>query len=109
MLNENILKILKENHQILESIKQMENFEVLIKKLSYNELKNLKLYYPDFINIDINSETDVDNQNLNQKDSSIIFCFTFVKNENSKKYEKIKKIKIYVDELKEVVLKILQN
>ena len=81
MLNENILKVLKENQQILELIKEKENFEVLIKKLSYNELKNLKLYYPDFIEISIDSETNLDKENINLKSLSSVICFTFVKNE----------------------------
>ncbi len=80
------------------------------KKLSFNELKNLKLYYPDFIEINTNSETNINSLDLNEKNLSSILCFTFVKNEKtSKKYEKIKKIKIYIDELKEEIIKILEN
>jgi len=110
MLNENNLKVLKENQQVLELIKKKENFEVLIKKLSSNEIKDLKFFYPDFIENDFNSERKVNDNNLNQEIIQSIICFTFVKNEyNSKKYDKIKKIKIYIDELKEKIIKILQN
>ena len=110
MLNEETLKILKRSPQVLEIIKGTENLEVLVKILSYKELKNLKLQYPDFFDLDINLKVDIDNLTLDEQNTSTIICLTLVKNDTaSKKYDKIKKIKIYIDKLKGEITKILQN
>ncbi|MFX1256867.1 MAG: hypothetical protein ACFFAN_03330 [Promethearchaeota archaeon] len=105
MIPQNIFKTLKKNHQFKEFIKNIEDFEILIKKLNLNEIQRLSLEYPDLLKLKI------DDQAIKaQKKFPSIFCITLIKkNFNVNNYMKINKIKVYLDELNEKIIKILHN
>ena len=98
MISEKIINILKENSQFNDFIKDIENFEVLIKELNQDDIKRLSFEYPELL------------KQINIKVSESISSITFIKNSSEvKNHFKLKKFKFYIDELDGKILKILQN
>ena len=110
MINQNIIQILKKNSKLKDFLENAVDFEVLTKNLNLNEIKRLNLEYPDLLKL--KTDKQMKGILLSEKDDDItsILCITIVKNDiHVKNYEKLKKIKVYFDESKENIIKILQN
>ena len=95
MISEKLINILKLNTQFNDFVDDIENLEVLIKKLNRDDIKRLTTEYPAL---------------LKQKDVESILCITFIKNNSeAKNYDKLKKFKVYFDNLNEKTIKILKS
>jgi len=106
MISQNFINILKENTKIKEFFDQKEDFEIIIKKLSNDEIKRLLIEYPNLLEI---GKSKGKNKVTLGTTRSII-CFTVVKrNLDSKNYVKLRKFKVYFDELNGKIIKILKN
>ena len=78
-------------------VNNIEKFEILFKRLTHVDIERLAIEYPNLLN-----------QNVYQNSS--IICLTLIKRDISKEnYTRLKKIKIYIDEKNEKVLKIMQS
>ena len=110
MINQYFIQILKMSSNLRDFLENAENFEVLTKRLNLDEIKRLSLEYPDLLKL--KTDKQMKGILLSEKDDDItsILCITIVKNDiHVKNYEKLKKIKVYFDESKENIIKILQN
>ena len=98
MISQKLTKILKENAQFNDFIRNVEDFEVLVKELNHDDLKRLSDEYPALLEL-----KDV---KIHESISSI----TFIKNSREvKNYVKLRKFKIYFDNSNEKILKILRS
>ena len=110
MLSQNILKILKENNPFKDFFLDCKDFEVLIKKLSIDDIQRINKISPDFLKPKSEVHKDNNIDFIFKKNISSIICLTLVRNDlKKKKYDKLRKIKIYFDESSEKIIKILQN
>ena len=97
MISQNILNVLNMNSQFKKFVEEIKDFKILTKKLNSEEIKRVYLEYPNLLP-------------KIREDISSIICITLVKNNlDHRNYEKLKKIKFYIDETNENILKILEN
>ena len=110
MISQKILNLLKNNNQIKEFFSDNKDIEILFKKLNQSEIKRLSIEYPNLLDLK-NQYEEIKKQTIKTKDKeSPILCLTLIKCDNSiKNYMKLKKIKLYIDEMDEKIIKILQN
>ena len=110
MITQNILNSLKENSKIEQFLNDFEDYEILYKKLNEDEIKRLSLGYHNFLELE-NINHIIKKQKSKTKESyPSILCLTLIKSDiNVDNYVKLKKIKIYIDELTNKIYKILQN
>lgn len=110
MLNHNFIQILKMNSKLKNFLENVKDFEVLTKKLNLNEIKRLLFEYPDMLNLKIDRQMKGEKLNEKDEDFPSLLCITIVKNDlRVKNYTKLKRIKLYIDESNENIIKILQN
>lgn len=110
MINLNFIQILKMNSKLKNFLENVKNFEVLTKKLNLNEIRRLLLEYPDMLKLKIDRQMKGEKSNKNDENFPSLLCITIVNNDlRLKNHTKLKKIKIYIDESNENIIKILQN
>ena len=110
MLNQNFIQILKLNSKLKNFIDNAKDFEFLTKKLNLNEINRLLFEYPDMLKLKIDRQMKGEKLNEKDEDFPSLLSITIVKNDlRVKNYTKLKKIKIYIDESNERIIKILQN
>ena len=110
MIHHNLYKILHNNTQISDFLTETESFEILVKRLNHDEIYKLNDEYPFFIKKNTNNHKAKKNQVTENESFQFLSCITIVKHDiNIKNYVKLKKIKIYIDELNERIIKILEN
>ena len=98
MISQKILNILHKNSQFYDFMRNVEDFNVLVKQLNKNEIKRLTDEYPALL---VQKEL---------KNYESILCITLIKNNREvKNHFKLRKIKVYVDEIDEKIIKILKN
>jgi len=103
MDTQNFLKILKDSFQIKEFLKNSETHEILIKELSYNDNERILLEY-------LQLTKDLNLNKPNNKKSIPILCLTLVKQDfNKKNFSGLKKLKLYISEINQKILKVLEN
>jgi hypothetical protein len=89
-----LLNILKNIPKISKFLEKNDNIEIILKRLTPKDIERLSLEYP----------------NLLESSIQLISCLTLVKNEvNEQGYKNVKKIKVYIDEINEIPVKILEN
>ena len=104
MMSEKILAILRKDSRINEFLDNIEDFEILYKKLNFNDIKRLSLEYPNFFNLNVVQKSEISEGKIS------IGCLTLIKHKSyAQNFNKLKKIKIYVNEINEEIIKILQN
>jgi len=80
------------------------------KNLTYKEFLEISEEYPIFENFNIKEKKNEKKQYDINQNKFPISCITFVRNDKGKdNYIKLKKIKIYIDNLNNKIIKILQN
>ncbi len=110
MISQDILKSLKKNNEFLEFCNDISNIRVLSKRLYPEQLKRLSIEYPGFLTIEKNEFLNLNQKIENDKKMPSFLCLTLIKNDiKIDNYIKLKKIKIYVNEINEEIIKILQN
>jgi hypothetical protein len=110
MIHQKIFNIIKESDQIKDFFIDANDVDVLIKKITINELKALYIEYPNLLKIVNNNKIKIKYRSDNNEISPLILCLTFIKRDfNMKNYIKLKKIKLYIDEMNEKIVKILKN
>jgi len=98
MISQNLTKILKDNPQFNDFMRDVEDFEVLVKELNQDDIKRLSNEYPALLGL-----KDV-------KIHESISCITFIKNSPEvKNYVKLRKLKVYFDNSNEKIIKILRS
>ena len=98
MISQKLTKILKEDPQFNDFIRNVEDFEVLVKELNQDDIKRLSTEYPVLL------------KQENIKVSESISCITVIKNSpEAKDYVKIKKFKVYFNNSNEKIIKILRS
>ncbi len=103
MLSQKLIEILKDNDQIRRFLKDIKNFDILIRELNQDEINRLTKEY---------STLFIEDIKIKKKKGSKknIRSITIVRRDNNMdNYIKIKKIKLYLDEETEKIIKILQN
>lgn len=109
MIPVRILNKLKEKNEVYNFIENTDDFEVLVKRLNLGEIKRIASEYPELLKIPLNQITNNDTISKTY-DIKKIISFTLVKNDlDNKNIVKLKKIKFYIDELNDNIIKILQN
>ena len=109
MIPVRVLNKLKEKNEIYNFIENTNDFEVLVKRLNLGEIKRIASEYPELLEIPLNQITNNDTISKTY-DIKKIICFTLVKNNlDNKNIVKLKKIKFYIDELNDNIIKILRN
>jgi hypothetical protein len=110
MVIQKVLTILKKNPQFKEFLNQIENFEIFYKNLSIDEIKRLKLEFPDLLKSEIQEQMFNGHKSNNLEIQRSIYCLTLVrKDKNENNYIKLKKIKFYIDVFNQKIIKIFQN
>ena len=110
MIPQNIFNILKKNSQVFEFLNGNVRFEVLFKKLDYDELERLFNEYPYLLQQESNTlKTNLSQRKKEIKTQSILSITLVRRDMESSNYTKLRKIKLYFDELNGKILKILQN
>jgi len=109
MIPVRILNKLKEKNEVYNFIENTDDFEVLVKRLNLGEIKRIASEYSELLKIPLNQITNNDTISKTY-DIKKIISFTLVKNDlDNKNIVKLKKIKFYIDELNDNIIKILQN
>ncbi len=94
-----IMEILEENKKIKKYLKDVKDFDLVVKILTPKDLQILTTEYPDLINWDFEHQT-----------KEGIFCITIAKPDEKKlNYSNINKIKLYISKKNKRILKILEN
>ena len=97
MISQKLINVIKENNEIKEFFSNTNEVDVLIKNLNINELERFYIEYPNFLEMKKSSEIP-----------STILCLTFIKRDlDVNSYTKVKKIKIYIDQMTDKIIKIL--
>lgn len=110
MITKKILKLLMENGEIKEFLKDHENFQILFKKLNKSKIMRISYEYPNFLKSESINQMNIEQKSHSIKENPSFLCFTLVKSDhNIKNYIKTKKLKIYIDELNNSIYKILKN
>ena len=110
MIPQNIFKILKDNSNLNNFLNDIEDFEIHFKKLNNNEINRLSLEYSAIFGPKFNISREDIPQKINLGDFQSILTLTLIKKDlTDNNYKKIKKIKFYLDDLNENIIKILEN
>jgi len=95
MNNNKIKLLLNDNKEVRDFLGDTDEFEILKKIISGEELKRIRSEYPNLLKL--------------EKPQTII-CITLVKRDSHVDNRiHLKKIKLYIDETSEKIIKILQN
>ncbi len=109
-ISQEALKSLKKNIEFLEFCNDINNLEVLSKRLYPEQVKRLSIEYPGFLTIEKNEVLNLNQKIENDKKMPSFLCLTLIKNDITiDNYLKFKKIKFYINESNGKVIKILQN
>ena len=110
MVIQKVLNIIEKNPQFKEFINHIEDFEIFYKNLSVDEIRRLKLEFPDLLKSE-NQEQIISEQTSNNLESvKSIYSLTLIKKDKDKKnFSGLNKIKLYIDLFNEKIIKILQN
>ncbi len=105
MISRKTISTLTGNDQFKKFLDENIEFEILHKNIKENEIERIIYEYPKFFYV----AEDIQKIRKKKKISSII-CFTLVKCDiSSNNYSNLKKIKFYIDEFNNKILRILQN
>jgi hypothetical protein len=109
-INKNLLKILESKAKIKKFLEDTGDIEFSLKRLSVEDLTRISVEYPSLLDLNtVNSLKEKRKKKTEEEEISII-CLTIIKRDkSSNNYMKLKKIKIYLDEKDEKILKVLQN
>jgi hypothetical protein len=110
MIPTKFLKLLKENAQLNEFLSGYPKIDILIKKLDKRDINRLIKEYPTLFELDLNEKQNINNkQEINTLPLSIT-SLTIIKQDFSyNNYLQSKKIRFYIDERNEKIIKIFQN
>lgn len=110
MIPAKILKLLKENNWLNEYFSGHPDVEVIIKKLNENDIKRLFKEYPNLFELDLNFALNKNREHGTNRIPFSIISLTIVKRDlSTNNYLKSRKIRFYIDERNEIIIKILQN
>lgn len=110
MISQEALKSLQKNNEFLEFCNDINNLEVLSKRLYPEQLKRLSIEYLGFLPVDKNEVIDLNQKIENDKEMPSFLCLTLIKNDTKiDNYSKLKKMKFYINESNGKIIKFLQN
>ena len=98
-VHDKLYLLLKENKDVKDFLSDGNDYEILKKKISDGELKRINNEYPNLFELDTTIGS-----------SHSIICITLIRRDlDLNNHIQLKKIKLYIDETNEKILKILQN
>lgn len=111
LLSQNILSTIKELEIIQKFLENIEDFEVFYKKLDQNEITRVNVEYPNLFAIQATTNIGKVEENIPQTTiSNSISSLTLIKRDRQIYNPiKLKKVKIYVDENTDRIIKILEH
>jgi len=105
MFSMKIFNLLIKQKEIKDFLENEEKIEILVKKLNIEDIKRLNREYPPFLNFNQN-----DIESYIKKAEHPILSLTLLKHDyKSKNYNKLKKIKVYIDVINYIIIRIMQN
>ena len=105
LISSKIFNILRKQTQIRDFFKDSENIEILIKRLNIEDINRLNIEYPNFLYL---NRDDI--KSKKKEAITPILSFTFLKHDlEPTNYNKLKKIKIYIDNFNYTKIRIMQN
>lgn len=98
-----ILELISQHPRVQDFLQNAEHVESLVKEITPHKMERLQEEYPKFFNW---NESDA----KNTKNKGNIYSLTLVKNDFSpNNHTRLKKIKLYIDEDRNKIVKILTN
>lgn len=98
-----LLDLISQHPKVQEFLQSAEHVEFLVKKITPHEMERLREEYPKFFNWNESDGKNPKNQGNN-------YSITLVKNDFSpSNHTRLKKIKLYIDEDRNKIVKILTN
>ena len=97
MISEEIISILAKNKELRNFTNNIEEYDMISKRLTDKDIERLRIEYPRLLPQIISQDFP-------------LLCLTFIKREfKGDNYTKLKKIKIYINEESKEIFKVLGN
>ncbi len=110
MISTKLLKLLKESNILIEYFSSYRDVDIMIKKLDKYDIKRLYKEYSTLFESDLNHILNGKREHKSATLDFSIISLTIIKHDFSdNNYLKLKKVRFYLDERNEKIIKILQN